>query len=464
MANQLLQTKFSISKDPSTLVGTNIIIIKPKGIEDPFAIIDNQNSVNASDRTLGADLSSVVTKEYPIENQLTAVKYTVGATVAAETITYAQEFDLSSGFFNSADQPILAFGIYLISGVATTTLAQRKVSLTMTDTAGSPVVFSNGGGVDVDEFDYILGNESNTTQDLTGYNEAIVIPLDKIQVSTTKKFTVQLKFNLPATSQFVLYKEAFYRSPEDCGFVRPADIIIENPKAFTETPTPNVGEMKGALGNTLGFKQRTTTYAMTFESDELVDEHARILMRNKKYTGGKIPSNRVELDIPSIYPYEISSGVANLQNVNSTKDIWVQIKETSGTIKGTKVIEGGEYLPKQTVRFYNVAPTKRLRFSPVDAGKKAIVQVNYSDPDAVYEAVSARGKIVYCDVIRILSDNTDLNTSRRRELRIYKNMTVNVTTNGASVDNDNPENLKYEVKSVTANINQDLYERHYIDA
>ena len=118
MANQLLQTKFSISKDPSTLVGTNIIIIKPKGIEDPFAIIDKQNSVNAADRTLGADLSAIVTKEYPIENQLTTVKYTVAATVAAETITYAQEFDLSNGFFNSADQPILAFGIYLISEIS----------------------------------------------------------------------------------------------------------------------------------------------------------------------------------------------------------------------------------------------------------------------------------------------------------------------------------------------------------
>ncbi len=463
MSNQLLNTKFAVERDPSTLVGTNIIIIKVKGVEDPFTVVDNQNSVKAGLRTLGADLTQSLTKEYPIANQLTAVKYTVNATtVAAETITYTRTFDFSSGLFDSGDNPVFAFGIYLISGVSTTTLAQRLVKVTFTDTADTPVTFSKGGGVNVDEFDYVIGNETNTNQDLTGFDEAIIIPLDKLQQSTTKQFSsVQIKFALPVNAQFALYKMGVYRAPEDCAFIRPSDIIIENPKAFTRAEEPNVGEMKGALGNFLGPKERVGNLSMSFETDELNDEHVRILKRNKKYTGGKQPSTRVEVTIPDTYPYEISTQVADLENVTSTKDIWIQIREVSGAVKDAKVIEGGEYLPAQTVRFYNVAPTKRLRFSPQDKGKKAIIQVNYVNPDAVYEVTTARGKTLYATVIRIVTDSTDVNSSRRRQIYIYDNATVSVMSQGQSVDNDNAENIKIDIKTLAVSPSTVTEAKHY---
>lgn len=461
--SQLLNTKFAVERDPSTLVGTNIIIIKLKGVEDPFTTLDNQNSLKAGLRTLGADLTQSLTKEYPIANQLTAVRYVVNSTtVANETITYTRTFDFTSGLFDSGDNPVLAFGIYLINGVSATTLAQRLVKVTFTDTAGTPVTFSKGGTINVDEFDYVIGNETNTTQDLTGYDEAIIIPLDKLQQSTTKQFSsVQIRFALPINTQFVLYKMGIYRAPEDCAFIRPADIIIENPKAFTKSEEPNVGEMRGALGNFLGPKERVANLTMGFETDELNDEHARILKRNKKYTGGKQPSTRVEVTIPDTYPYEISTQVAELENVNSIKDIWIQIRENTGAVKDAKVIEGGEFLPGATVRFYDVAPTKRLRFSPSDKGKKAIVQVNYVDPDSVYEETTARGKTLYAEVTQIITDSTDVNASRRRQIYTYKNATVSAMAQGQSVDNDNAENLKIDIKTLAVSPATVTQTKHY---
>lgn len=448
---------FGCPVDPSVLAGANVIQIQLRAIEKPFYVTDPMKSDAVGQRTLGVNLTQAITTAHAVPQQTTALLFTVVTAATAETVTYTQVIDLSSNFFDADDSPVYVLPFKGVSGLGTTTAGQRIVTINVRDTkAGTPDVFGPSGTaptptVVTANFSQVMGNKTGT-QDLNGYYEAIVIDLSALKASTTKKFDqVVVQFNLPVGATFVLYKSGIYRSPEDACFIGPSPIVVKDPTGFSFNIAGQSTEIRDQLGYLKGVKNKAADITMKFETPDLDLETYRKLTGARKSTGGKKVSNEYVLTIPATPNvdgfYELSTQIAELNQVVSDKDIFGEITDELGNTVSAGKTQGE--VTKGRFRFIQ-GTTNILRFSAADKGRTVRLRVYYPDVDQRKLSIGNLTRTVYADVYAVISDNTDLDAAGLKVPMYFDNMSLTVSVLSASFDNADNFRLSIDGKGVNA--------------
>lgn len=439
------------------LVGDTLIAIKLNPNEQPFVNVDSSNGVAAGVRTIGAGLVEVPSKEYRIPQQLISLKTTAQA--GTQSVAYQTQIDLSSDFFNGIDEPVLAQALYFVSGLAAATPAQRTVEVSFTDTAGKTFssAAASGSNVNCPEFSYIIGEVQSGNLNLNDNTEIVVVPLTKLAESTTKIFTLTITYALPATAVFARYKVGVYKSPNKCQLLGYDDIIITNPLNISGEDTKNDKEMKGPQGEYLGSKQGVTNKSLSFETATLNLNHARILTAQETNFGGKMLSRAELKTIPASAPFELS--FANSNNTTSAKDVFVKIEQDNGQYEEATIIEGGQVLSKNVVRYHR--DSKKLKFSSSQSGKRAEISCYYIDQEAVEEVQLATKPKLIGDVFRIKTDSTTPGQYNSIIVEQIPNCEIMADIISSDISREDAVKLKIDIKQIVSNTQAPITKKSY---
>ncbi len=441
-----------------SFVGDTLIAIKLRANEQPFVNVDSSNGSAVGVRTLGAGLAEVASKEYRIPQQLISLRTTVQAT-GSQSISYQAQIDLSSDFFNGIDEPVLVFPLYFVSGLGAATPAQRTVEVSFLDTAAKTFssAAASGSNVNVPEFSYIMGEAQIGNVNLNDNTEIVVIPLTKLSESTTKIFTLTITFALPANAVFARYKVGVYKSPNKCQLLGYDDIIFSNPVNISSEETKNDKEMRGAQGEYLGSKQGVVNKSLSFETTTLNIKHARILTAQETNFGGKMLSRAELKTIPATAPFELS--FANSANTSSAKDVFVKIEQDNGTYEEATVIEGGQVLSKNVVRYHR--DSKKLKFSSSQSGKRAEIQCYYVDQEAIEEIQLATKPKLIGDVYKIKTDSTTPGQYNSIIVEEMENCEVMADVITSDISKEDAVKLKVDVKQIVSNTQAPVTKKSY---
>ena len=440
-----------------SFVGDTLIAIKLAASEQPFVNVDSSNGPAVGVRTLGSGLTEVSSKEYRIPQQLISQKTTVGA--GTQSVSYQTQIDLSSDFFNGIDEPVLAQALYFVSGLTAATPAQRTVEVSFTDTAAKTFssAVASGSNVNCPEFSYIIGEAQTGNVNLNDNSEIVVIPLTKLAESTTKIFTLTITYAFPANAVFARYKVGVYKSPNKCQLLGYDDIIFTNPLNISGEDTKNDKEMKGPQGEYLGSKQGVTNKSLSFETATLNLNHARILTAQETNFGGRMLGRTELKTIPASAPFELS--FANSNGTNTSKDVFVKIEQDNGTFEEATIIEGGQVLAKNVVRYNR--DNKKLKFSSSQAGKRVEISCYYTDQEAVEEVQLATKPKLIGDVFRIKTDSTTPGQYNSIIVEQIPNCEIMADIISSDISKEDPVKLKIDIKQIVSNTQAPITKKSY---
>jgi hypothetical protein len=442
--------KISRSLTASKVLSDIVYIFSPQVKDKPFYTLDNNDSLIG--RSLGAGLSTgtVLTKDYPIDQQKIALE--LNTTAGVQTITYSTPVDLSSNFFNSGFDSYLVFPLFIVSGASALTAAQRTINIEATDNAGVPVVFSGGA------LNYIMGDAPTGTENLNDEKEVIAVPLKSLFASTTKVFTFKITFNLPATVKFVIYKSALYRTYRDSWLLGSESIIFTSPTNISDDSESNDQEVRGPNNELLGIKEGVESASGSFEETLYNKEHLLVLSGDYLTEGGYV------MLAPQTFTVPVGGVLTpnQLQNTFKAEDIVVEIADSSGRFSEAKVVEGGNstYLPTKVVRYVREG-TKKLRFSVADQGKSVRVYVNYLDSTRLTGKKKGVKTKISGNLIKIRANSTSF--ANATDYTTEKLNLVEMTTKLLSADVSATESVRLQMnyKQLIDNVDTEAGERTY---
>lgn len=346
------------------------LVVKTIPIERKQVLVDPMEVAPFTGRTVGAGLVAASSVEAQIPSQVNTVKFTTQA-AGAKTLSWydvSNTLDLNAsnpGLFDSGDEPVLVIKGYGISGLTAVTQTNRTVTLSLLDTAGTPITFSSGSGaniVTIPGFSQIATNENilTGTEDLDNKSFQLVFPLSGLLASVPKIFSnLTLTFAFPTAAQFIIYNVAMYRSMEDYEGNEPAPIYVAVPDSSDVQDTINQVFTKAGNGITRGVKTRATESTVTFDAPMAKDDMRRA-MGYQRLAGG----NRFTIPVEAAMSASISS-LGELNKVASAKDVIITYVDEYGTSRSMGVVSG-TYVDRGQVGFVKTSGGAKLYFNAAD--------------------------------------------------------------------------------------------------
>lgn len=455
----ILPTKYSAKTRNAAFIGTNAIVLSIDANENPTLVIDSFKEDTNQFRTVGADLTTDVTRQYAVSKtqQLSTVVTVNGITT--NTIEYNIPQNYANDFFETGFDPVLVLCWYGVSGLANLAPADRKISFEFTDDQGQ--VYGPGAANDVPDFEFTLRHLETGNVDLTGYDSILVVPLNELQQSTSLKFTnLKVTFSFPVGSVFSIRNLATYSSQENCQFLGYSDMIFNDPRQYSNQKTNNIGRVQGSLGNTINLKNRIGENTISFETQTFDPEEYRICRAEPRIRGGIRTEYNKEITIPGAADDYVIESLGNLQNVESTEDIWITIRDENGNEEKATIYEGGQYMSAGQVRFIKEG-AKKLLFSSEDEGKTAVISYNYTDIERFKSIERAGSKTVFGTMWVLNSNSTDFGTSSAQTQSKYSNISITVSKINAAMDNDEADRMKIDIGSISESAATVIAEESY---
>ncbi len=444
--------------------------ITPNPIERPYISLDNMDTAPYTARTAGADLTLATSTVAQLYNQLTHIVATVGATVTAETLTYfsaSNTLDLTAvepGLFDSGDEPVLVIKGYGLAGLSALTRAQAAITVSATDTAGTPVTFASSGTpnatLKVDARLSQLATNENVltgTEDLTNDPFQAIIPLSVLAQSTTKIFSqLQIKFNFPAGSTFAIYKIAIYRSLEDYEGSERKPIYITYPDSSSVKRTSTTSKAKDGVGFLRGVKAKAKDMSFEVSGANIGIDEYRSAIGEQRITGGK--------KISQDYPFALAASITNLGdlgNVTKIQDLAVFYTDDSGIEKPMPIVSGS-FVDRSYCGFVVTATGAKLYFNAVDvaAGFKGRVVFYTKDNSRFILKEKALSTVIRGRVDFNVSDATEIGLGAQ-ELNDMKDVFIEIERELGSITDDKVNLSKFTITPVATDAKATINEISY---
>ena len=424
--------------------------------ENPTFTVDSMSVVGVSNRTIGANLVETIstTSAYQLTQQKTFLQYAVTTAVTNETLAWTQTFDFTAtdqtGLFNSGESPMLVMLINPVSGLTTTTVAQRTVTLQAKDTAVTPKIFGASGstlplGVATDvvpNFSQIIEPQTGASVDITGSTGggyAVQFPLDALSASTTKKFTLGLQFNFPVGAVFNLYILNGYRQLENCAIVGGSPIAVRYPANVKFAITQNVNYVEDPLKQTVAAKTLAKQFDLSFQIPNMPMESVRKLFAGTRKSGGNNRYPTVTTTIPAT-PFELSSTLPALQyltsTTNSTKSIVITRTDATGNVSIMQPALGSYVGSGQYLFIYDITGSganNKLRFNPADAGQGITVAITAQTAAGYSFNVGTLSTVLLASGRFSGTDNGNPNSTANKMLAEISNLSVTANLNFAGI-------------------------------
>lgn len=396
--------------------------------DKPSFVVDMMDSLASSRVITGATQIVNTDPLYGISQQSQYILVT--ATAATQVITITKPIDLNNNIFNSGDEAIIAFPIKFISGagLATSTAAQRTVDVQITDTASTPVTFGPAGTVVVPEMRYVMGQPVSVfsaVQDITGLDELIKVPIQKVSQSTTKIVaSIQVTLNLPVGSVFAIYKSSIYRTDEDLCSAGVSPVLELIPDNVKVTFTPNIATETGQMKNVLGQTAQANSLKISITTLGFDPEKYRKFIGAPKFSdAGQMAQNTITLTVPNT-GYLTSAQISGLENVNDETDIMI-----SKIVNKQRVDMGstqGQVALKDRFKFVK-GSQNAIFFNAADFGKE--VEIRLVIRDSAYQKMSVPNiTVIKQGTLKgFFSSSPDWSKSTNKMYGVFRDM--NVTAN-----------------------------------
>lgn len=456
---------------PSSKSLVKQVRITPNPIERPQLSLDIMETAPSAVRTLGADLTAITSTTFQLFNQLVTVLFAVGATVAAETLTYfsvSNTLDLTAvnpGLFDSGDEPVLVIKGYGVSGLATVTRPQAAVTLTAIDTAATPVTFSSTGTpsatlrVDA-RLSQLASNENVITgnENLNNKPFQIIIPLSLLSQSVPKIFSqLQIRFNFPVSSTFVLYAVNLYRSLEDYEGVERKPVYITYPDASAVNRKSNNTLSKDGLGLLRNIKAKAKDSSVDVTGANVDIDSFRSLIGEQRILGGK----KIEQDVNFALAPRITN-LGALSNVTKAQDIAIFYTDDSGLEKSMSVVTGS-FVDRGYCGFVTLAAGgAALYFNPVDvaSGFRGRAVFYTRDNSRYILNDKAISKVIRGRVDMNVSDATEIGFGVQ-EINDYADCLIEVERQLGSITDDTVNLTKFTITPISSDANATLGQISY---
>lgn len=430
--------------------------------DSPAFVVDTMDALPTSRAVVGATPVVNTDPLYGISQQSQYVIFT--ATAVTQTITITKLIDLNQNIFNSGDDAVISFPIKFISGsgLTTTTTAQRTVDIQITDTASTPATFGSAGTIVVPEMRYVMGQPISVyaaVQDMTGLEELIKVPIQKVSQSSTKIVaSIQVTLNLPIGSVFAMYKSAIYRSEEDLCSTGIKPILELIPDKVEVKYTPNIATETGQMKNIISQTAQANSLKISVTTLGFNPESYRKFIGGKRYSdGGKMAQNTITIVIPNT-GYVTEAQINGLESVNSVDDIFI-----TKIINGQKVDMGptlGAVALKDRFKFVS-GSQKAIFFNDVDKGKT--VEIRIITKDTGYQKMS----IPNITVIKkgrlkgFFSSSPDWNTSTQKMYADFRDMSVNANIQFGSFGDGKQTKINLEFEQIVTDLSGSSTDFYY---
>lgn len=441
----------------SILASVSDLELFPSVAEKPSFTVDTMSVAGTSNRTVGANLTETASTNsaYQLTQQKTYLQYTVVTATTNETLAWSQILDFTAtdqtGLFNSGETPTLLILINPVSGLTTTTVAQRTVNLQIKDTAGTPKIYGAaasalplGAVTDVvANFAQVIEPLTGASVDITGSTNggyAVQFPLDSLTSSTTKKFTLGLQFNFPVGAVYNMYILNGYRQMENCAIVGSSPIAVQYPANVKFSIQQKVNYVQDPLGRTVAAKTLAKEIDLSFQIPNMPMESVRKLFGMARRAGGNNRYPTVTTTIPNSSPYEISSTLPSLQYIaltaDYTKAIVITRTDATGNVSIMQPALGSYIASGQYVFIYDVSGAgagNKIRFSSVDVGQTITVAVTAATTSGFSGDMDALSTIVLANGRFSGTDNGNPTTSTSKALFEVRSLIMTANLNLAGV-------------------------------
>jgi len=421
--------------------------------DKPSFVVDTMDALVNSRVITGATQIVNTDPLYGISQQSQYILVT--ATAATQVITITKQIDLNNNIFNSGDEAIIAFPIKFIggAGLATSTEAQRTVDVQITDTASTPVTFGPTGTVAVPEMRYVMGQPVSVfsaVQNLTGLEELIKVPIQKVSQSTTKIVaSIQITLNLPVGSVFAIYKSSIYRTDEDLCSAGVSPILELIPDSVKITFTPNIATETGQMKNILSQTAQANSLKISITTLGLDPEKYRKFIGAPKFNDdGQMAQNTITTTIPN-NGYLTSAQINGLERVNDETDIMI-----SKIVNGQKVDMGstqGAVALKDRFKFVKGSQNV-IFFNTADIGKT--IEIRLVVRDSAYQKMSIPNiTVIKKGTLKgFFSSSPEWDSSTSKMYAIFRDMNVTANIEFGDFGNSKQSKINLECEQIVTDL------------